>query len=156
VDKILFDSGQADLSTRGQEVLGRLGTVLSKIDDKQIQVSGHTDDSPIADPKLAEKFPSNWELSVARAVNVVRFLTDKGQVPSGRLVAAGYGQFHPIATNANPSGRARNRRIEILLTPTLAAKRSNAAVATAKEPAKPAKTVASTKTAVKPPVKKKK
>src|SRR4051812_29038391 len=97
VDKILFGSGEAALSPKGEEVLARVGAVLAKVDDKQIQVSGHTDDSPVVN-KLKEVFPSNWELSSARAVNVVRYLTEKAGVPSKRLVAAGYGEFHPIAT----------------------------------------------------------
>lgn len=121
VDKILFDSGSAELSKRGGEVLARVGQVLATIEDKQIQVSGHTDDSPPT-PKLRETYPTNWELSCARAVTVVRFLAEKGGVPTRRLQASGYGQFHPIGTNANAEGRARNRRIEILLTPLLDAK----------------------------------
>lgn len=118
VDKILFDSGHAELSDRGSEVLARVGGVLAQVDDKTIQVSGHTDDAPPT-KSLQSTFPTNWELSAARAVNVVRFLTEKAHVPAKRLVAAGYGQFHPISTNANPEGRARNRRIEIVLTPAL-------------------------------------
>lgn len=118
VDKILFDSGEAMLSKRGEEVLARVGAVLAKVDDKQIQVSGHTDDSPPSE-KLKAIYPSNWELSVARAVNVTRFLNENAKVPARRLVAAGYGQYHPIASNKNHAGRARNRRIEILLTPVL-------------------------------------
>jgi chemotaxis protein MotB len=135
VDKILFDSGQAELSHPGEEVLSRVGSILAHVEDKQIQVSGHTDDSPIADPKLKDKFPTNWELSSARAINVVRYLAEKAQVPPRRLVAAGYGQFHPIATNANGPGRARNRRIEILLTPALDAKSGEGAKPAATKPA---------------------
>ncbi len=120
VDKILFDSGQAVISARGLEVLARVGAVLAKVDDKQIQVSGHTDNSPISE-KLAPIFPSNWELSAARAVNVVKVLADQ-KVPAARMLAAGYGEFHPVAKNANAQGRARNRRIEILLTPLLESK----------------------------------
>lgn len=121
VDKILFDSGEAELSARGQEVLGRLGAVLAKIEDRQIQVAGHTDDAAISD-RLKEEFPTNWELSVARAVNVVRHLAEHGGVPPARLLASGHGEFQPIASNATPAGRARNRRIEILLTPSLQAR----------------------------------
>ena len=128
VDKILFDSGSADLSKRGEEVLGRIGSVLAKVEDKQIQISGHTDDNPIRD-SLKEKFATNWDLSVARAVTVVRFLSEHAKLPSRRMVAAGYGQFHPIASNANPEGRARNRRIEILLTPSLEARQKQPIVA---------------------------
>jgi chemotaxis protein MotB len=123
VDKVLFDSGDASISARGQEVLTRLGAVLGKVDDKLIQVSGHTDDSPPSQ-KLQGTFPTNWELSVARAVNVVRFLQDKGGVPAKRMVAAGYGEMRPVAANATPQGRARNRRIEVLLMPELSKQRS--------------------------------
>ncbi|MCY1046902.1 flagellar motor protein MotB [Corallococcus sp. bb12-1] len=135
VDKVLFDSGDASISARGQEVLTRLGGVLSKVDDKRIQVSGHTDDSPPSQ-KLQATFPTNWELSVARAVNVVRFLQDKGGVPAKRMLAAGYGDTRPLGANASPQGRARNRRIELLLIPELAARR-NPSIAKA-APAKPA------------------
>jgi len=121
VDKVLFDSGEAQISKRGEGVLGRVGAVLAQIDDKQIQVSGHTDNTPLGG-KLTAQFPTNWELSAARAINVVRFLTEKANVPAGRLVASGYGEYQPIASNKSSSGRARNRRIEILLTPLLAPK----------------------------------
>jgi chemotaxis protein MotB len=132
VDKILFDSGEAQISKRGEGVLGRVGAVLAAIDDKQIQVSGHTDKTPISE-KLVPQFPTNWELSTARATNVVRFLSEKAGVPAERLVASGYGEFHPVASNKSPAGRARNRRIEILLTPTLAPK----AIASKAGPSKP-------------------
>jgi chemotaxis protein MotB len=121
VDKILFDSGEAQISKRGEGVLARLGAVLAQIDDKQIQVSGHTDNLPLGE-KLTATFPTNWELSTARAVNVVRFLAEKASVPPQRLVASGYGEWNPIANNKSTAGRARNRRIEILLTPALAPK----------------------------------
>ncbi|HZA13851.1 MAG TPA: OmpA family protein [Myxococcaceae bacterium] len=128
VDKVLFDSGQAELSPRGVEVLSRIAGVLSKIDDKQIQVAGHTDDAQIVN-ELKQTFPTNWELSAARAVNVVRFLAEKGGVPAKRLVAAGHGQFLPVASNSSPQGRAQNRRIEILLTPVLKGAQQKVAVA---------------------------
>ena len=131
VDKVLFDSGEAEISKRGEEVLARVGAVLARIDDKHIQVSGHTDDSPIS-ARLVDRYPTNWELSTSRATNVVRFLQEKAGVPARRLVAAGYGPYHPISSNATPSGRARNRRIEILLTPTL--EPTPAKVAAEKEP----------------------
>jgi chemotaxis protein MotB len=118
VDKILFDSGEALVSKRGENVLMRVGQVLAEVKDKQIQVSGHTDNAPISE-KLAAQFPTNWELSVARATNVVRFLAEKGGVPEGILAIAGHGPHRPVASNATPQGRARNRRIEILLTPMI-------------------------------------
>jgi chemotaxis protein MotB len=145
VDKVLFESGEAVITKRGEEVLSRVGSVLARIEERQIQVSGHTDDSPISS-RLVGTFPTNWELSTARATNVVRFLQEKAGVPAARLVAAGYGPFHPIASNATPSGRARNRRIEILLTPALeptparvAAPATTPAKAEAKKPAAPAR-----------------
>ena len=118
VDKILFDSGDARISKRGESVLMRVGQVLGTIKDKQIQVSGHTDNAPISE-KLAAQFPTNWELSVARATNVVRFLGEKAGVPEHFLAAAGHGPHRPVASNATPQGRAQNRRIEILLTPLI-------------------------------------
>ncbi len=118
VDKVLFDSGKAELSARGAEVLSRVANVLSRVEDRRIQVSGHTDDAPIVN-ELKNQYPSNWELSAARAVNVVRHLAEKGGVSPKRLVAAGHGEFEPVASNASPRGRAQNRRIEILLIPEL-------------------------------------
>lgn len=119
VDKILFDPGEAEISKRGEEVLSRVAEALAAIPGKQIQVSGHTDRMPI-NSKLVERYPTNWELSAARALHVVRFLAEKANVPPDRLVASGYGEFHPVASNKTPAGRAKNRRIEILLTPMLA------------------------------------
>lgn len=148
VDKILFDSGEATLTERGASVLTRLGAVLAGMEGRNIQVSGHTDDSPPSQ-RLAATFPTNWELSVARAVNVVRFLQEKASVPARRLVASGYGETHPVASNATPKGRARNRRIEILLIPDLAAAKTELSEAAAK-PAPGATDVQPTKAAVKP------
>ena len=121
VDKILFDPGEAEISKRGEAVLARVAEALASIPDKQIQVSGHTDKMPI-NSKLIAKYPTNWELSTTRATQVVRFLAEKANLPPQRLVASGYGEFHPIASNKTPAGRAKNRRIEILLTPMLAPK----------------------------------
>jgi chemotaxis protein MotB len=146
VDKILFDSGDAQISKRGEEVLARVGAVLANVRDRQIQVAGHTDCAPIS-ARLVERYPSNWELSASRATNVVRFLEEKAHVPPKRLVASGYGPFHPLASNATPAGRARNRRIEILLTPALAPAPSKIALTKA-EPAKRSEALARVKPAV--------
>jgi len=136
VDKILFDSGEASVSKRGESVLARVGAVLASIEDRHIQVSGHTDNTPISD-KLKQQYPTNWELSVARATNVVRFLQEKASVPADRLLASGYGEYQPIASNRTAGGRAKNRRIELLLTPSLAPKRiSKAALKDRPEPEK--------------------
>ncbi len=119
VDKILFEVGDASVSERGAEVLSRVGAVLANVAEKKIQVSGHTDDLPISE-RLRDRYPTNWELAAARASNVVRFLEEKANVPGRRLVAAAYGPWEPISSNRSASGRARNRRIEIILTPALA------------------------------------
>jgi chemotaxis protein MotB len=119
VDEILFAVGEADVTERGGEVLSRVGAVLAAVQDRKIQVSGHTDDLPISD-RLRDRYPTNWELAGARATNVVRYLEEKANVPGRRLVAAAYGPWEPISSNRTPSGRARNRRIEIVLTPALA------------------------------------
>jgi chemotaxis protein MotB len=155
VDKILFDVGDASITSRGEEVLSRVGAVLVNVADKKIQVSGHTDDQPISD-RLRGRYPTNWELASARASNVVRFLEEKARVPGRRLVAAAYGPWEPISSNRTPSGRARNRRIEIVLTPALAPAPIDKVAA---QPAKKAtKTAAATKAApakASPPAKKK-
>ncbi len=120
VDKILFGEGDASITPKGESILSRVGGVLAAVkEEKKIQVSGHTDDLNISE-RLVGRYPSNWELSAARATNVVRFLEEKASVPGRRLVAAAYGPWEPIATNKTANGRARNRRIEIVLTPQLA------------------------------------
>lgn len=114
VDKILFDSGKATLKPAGIKVLQQIGDILKSAVDKNIQVEGHTDNVPIRGT-LAEKYPTNWELSTARATTVLHFLQDKAAIPGERLSAVGYGEYHPIATNATADGRAKNRRIQIVL-----------------------------------------
>jgi chemotaxis protein MotB len=121
VDKILFPSGEADLSEPGKAVLRQVGETFIKVPDKLIQIGGHTDDVPIS-AKLKERFSSNWELSAARALNVVRFLEDEVKVPGGRLLAAGFSQYRPVGSNATKDGRRKNRRIEVVLLPSTALK----------------------------------
>jgi chemotaxis protein MotB len=116
VDKILFPSGEADISPEGLKVLLRVGNILKNAKDKSVRVEGHTDNVPIGGA-LKNRFPSNWELSAARATNVVRFLEDKVGMDPKRLEAAGLAQNHPVASNDTKEGRAQNRRIEIYLLP---------------------------------------
>ena len=115
LDQILFDSGSVEIKPRGREVLAKIAAQLAKVTDRRVRVEGHTDDRPIATPR----FPSNWELSVGRAATVARFLAEQGVAPQ-RLEASGFGEWSPIASNAAPEGRARNRRIEIVLAPLAA------------------------------------
>ncbi|MGB8930581.1 MAG: OmpA family protein [Anaeromyxobacteraceae bacterium] len=119
VDKILFGQGDSALTTGGGGVLSRVGAILGNVKDKKIQVSGHTDDIPISD-KLKDKYPTNWDLAAARAINVVRYLEETAKIPGKNLVVAAYGPWEPISSNRTLSGRARNRRIEIVLTPAIA------------------------------------
>lgn len=116
VDEILFDSGEATLKPAGVEVLRRVGEILKKAEDKQIVVQGHTDNVPIIG-RLAERFPTNWELAAARSVNVVRYLQEEGGLDPTRLSAASFSEYQPRADNETEEGRQRNRRIEIVLAP---------------------------------------
>jgi len=118
VDEILFDSGEAELKPAGLEVLKRVAAILKKTENRRIEVQGHTDNVPIVGA-LARRFPTNWELSAARATNVARFLQDKGGLDPALLTAAAYAEFQPRDTNDTEQGRRRNRRIEILLGPVL-------------------------------------
>jgi len=116
VDKILFNSGEANVKPEGEKVLLQVGAALKNVQEKAIRVEGHTDNVRIAE-SLRERFPSNWELSTARATAVVRYLQDKAGISPDHLIAAGYGEFRPVASNTTPEGRAQNRRIEIVLVP---------------------------------------
>ena len=116
VDKILFDSGKAELKSAGVKVLQQIGDILNSAVDKNIQVEGHTDNVPISG-SLTTKYPSNWELSTARATTVLHFLQDKVGVSGERLSAVGYGEYQPIASNATPQGRAANHRITFDVLP---------------------------------------
>ena len=109
-DKLLFDSGQATLQAAGDPLLEEVAQLLNVDQSHPITVEGHTDNVPIA----TAEFPSNWELSTARATTVVRFLIAHG-VSAGRLGAVGYADLHPIASNATASGRARNPRVALVL-----------------------------------------
>jgi chemotaxis protein MotB len=115
VDRILFKSGEAALTPQGEQMLTKLGGVLANV-DKVVEVSGHADNQPVESTRKLQ-FPTNWELSTARATNVVRFLTEKVGIKPRRLKASGYSSSRPVASNATASGRAKNRRIEILLLP---------------------------------------
>jgi chemotaxis protein MotB len=116
VDKILFPSGEAQITPNGLKILKRVGDILKNTKNKIIRVEGHTDNMPIA-KRLKNKFPTNWELSTSRANNVVRFLQEKVGIKGNRLRAVGMSEYHPIVKNDTPKNRSQNRRIEILLIP---------------------------------------
>jgi chemotaxis protein MotB len=112
-EQIFFDSGKATLKKGGKDVLKKVGDALKGYENKIIRVVGHTDNVPVA-KSLQATFPSNWELSVARATNVVRYLQEVG-VPPERMVPSGRAEYDPVAPNDTPEGRQKNRRIEIML-----------------------------------------
>lgn len=116
VEKILFDSGRANLKPKGLEVLRKVGTELARIENKRIQIEGHTDDVPIGG-RLKEVFPTNWELASSRAMAVVHFLQEEVGIDPDRLSGAAYGEYQPAADNSSEEGRAANRRIEVVLLP---------------------------------------
>ena len=111
---VLFDSGRTNLKDAGEQALDELVQALDTVKDREFLIAGHTDDVPIR----GGRYKSNWELSAARAITVVKYMIDKG-FPEERLAAAGYGPTDPIATNETDEGKAQNRRIEIILMPNL-------------------------------------
>ncbi|HEX4405454.1 MAG TPA: OmpA family protein [Polyangia bacterium] len=113
-DKILFDPGKTDLKPEGKDALTQVTVVLKDLPNRNYQVAGHTDNVPIK----SKKFRSNWDLSTARAVEVVNFMISAGLDPK-RLSAAGYADTSPVAPNDTPANMAKNRRIEITLVPNL-------------------------------------
>jgi chemotaxis protein MotB len=114
--EVLFDVGSAELVDAGRDFVTRLAgplrTILESEPEQLVMVAGHTDDVPIRN----ERFASNWELSTTRAVSVARVLSGSG-IPARRIVAAGFGPYHPRAPNDSPENRRRNRRIEVLILP---------------------------------------
>ena len=113
--EVLFASGSADLSEDGKVALIKLSAVLEKMPDRKFMVAGHTDSLA---PMKGSKFRNNWELSTARAVNVTELLVT-AKINPKNLVASGYGEFAPIASNDNENGRKKNRRIELVLLPNI-------------------------------------
>lgn len=112
-EQIFFDSGRSTLKGSGKDVMKTVGEALKGYENKVIRVVGHTDNVQIA-KSLQKTFPTNWELSVARATTVVRFLQEVGISPDS-LIASGRGEYEPLASNDTEEGRKQNRRIEIIL-----------------------------------------
>ena len=108
-DRALFEVGVAAISPQALPLLKKVGEIIART-DFEVRIEGHSDDLPI---KTAQ-FPSNWELSTARAVNVLRHFIETGTISSQRLSAAGFGEFQPVVPNDSIEHRARNRRVEII------------------------------------------
>ncbi|MCM4154591.1 OmpA family protein [Gramella sp. AN32] len=114
-DKLLFDSGQYNVTARAKEVLGKVATVVKNKPNIEFMVEGHTDDKPIS----TAMFQDNWDLSVKRATSVVRVLQDEFGVEPARMTAAGRSYYVPLSSNDTPEGRAKNRRTRIVVLPKL-------------------------------------
>jgi flagellar motor protein MotB len=116
VDKILFESGSVDVSEQGKALLHIIAKSIKDSKSQNVVVEGHTDDRPISG-RLRKRFPSNWELSIARAAAVVRFLQHTGELSPKTLSVKGYSYYRPLASNKSEDGRRQNRRIEIIVSP---------------------------------------
>jgi len=118
VDRILFEFGKATITSEGKMILKKVGEILKNIQGKQIRIVGHTDNIPIMQ-EYRYKFPSNWELSAARAVAVICYFQNNIHLDPRNLEAVGRSFYEPIASNETREGRARNRRVEIIISPKL-------------------------------------
>ncbi|MGV3756852.1 MAG: OmpA family protein [Verrucomicrobiota bacterium] len=143
LDRVLFDTGKAEMKPEGADVLLRIANILTNHPNRLIHIIGHTDNIPIR-AGANTKYPTNWELSTARALAAVRYLVEKAGVDPHRLAAVGYGEYHPIADNSTEEGRARNRRIALVVLPEVYSpdKELNQAKALAPKPNEEAKALA--------------
>jgi chemotaxis protein MotB len=116
-EPLLFDPDDVEITKKGEETLARLGEVLKKAKGQQIVIGAHLDDVPIA-PSMAREFPTAWEFTGTRAIEVVRFLEEESKIRGSVLSAAAYGSTRTVASNATEAGRAQNRRIEVTLLPS--------------------------------------
>lgn len=110
MDDVLFDSGKADLTQNAKEIINKVAEII-RANDKNVRVEGHTDNVPIS----TSRFPSNWELSTTRAVNVVKYLIEVNGIEAKRLSASGYSDQHPVDDNSTKEGRQRNRRVDMVI-----------------------------------------
>ena len=114
LDRVLFDSGKAELKESAKATLDKVASVLkTQVPMHIVYVEGHTDNDPIR----RSGWRSNWELSTARATEVIHYFIDDQELKPDRLIATGFGEFHPVASNEAPEGKTRNRRVEIVISP---------------------------------------
>jgi len=116
LDRVLFDTGKAEMKPEGADVLLRIANILTNYPNRLIHIIGHTDNIPIR-ASAGARYPTNWELSTGRALAAVRYLVETAGVDPHRLAAVGYGEYHPVADNSTEEGRARNRRIALVVLP---------------------------------------
>ena len=112
----LFPPGSVDLSKEGKEKLYKLASILKEMEDRKIMIEGHTDNTKISG-SLRKEYPTNWDLSAKRSVNVVKYLISEVGIAPERLAAVAYGEYQPVASNASSEGRDKNRRIVIDVLP---------------------------------------
>lgn len=112
-EKVLFSTRSAQIKSTARPVLDEVAKLLLDYPERMVMVSGHTD----TQPTKTEQFPSNWDLSAKRAVNVVKYISYLPELDESRLIAAGFGEHHPVASNDTPEHRRLNRRVEIMLLP---------------------------------------
>ena len=117
IDRILFKTGKATITSEGEKILRKVGKTLKNVQDKKIRVVGHTDDRLII-PRFRYKFPSNWELSAARAARVIRFFQNEAGLDPTTMEAVGRSFYDPISSNDTAKGRALNRRVNIIIAPS--------------------------------------
>lgn len=110
MDNVLFDSGKADLTPKARDIINKVAEIIRQ-NDKNIRIEGHTDNVPIN----TFRFPSNWELSTTRAVNVVKYLIEENGIYAYRLSASGYSDQHPVDDNNTAEGRQKNRRVDMVI-----------------------------------------
>jgi chemotaxis protein MotB len=122
IDRILFEFGKATLTPEGEKILEKVGMAVKNVTEKRIRVTGHADNVPI-DPDYKYLFPTNWELSGARAASVVRYFQQKAGVDPKDMEAVGRSFYQPVASNETKEGRAQNRRVEIFIAPRMEIKR---------------------------------
>jgi chemotaxis protein MotB len=115
MNHIFFDSGKADIKKDGFSVLDRIASIVKELPEKIVKIEGHTDDVPIG-ARLQAKYPTNWELGAARASAVARYFTGTHKIDPSRIVTVSYAFYRPLVPNTSAANRARNRRIEIVLT----------------------------------------
>ena len=118
MDRVLFESGRATITPEGRKILRGVGEILKNVSEKQIRVVGHTDNKAIL-PEYRNKFPSNWELSAARAAAVVRYFQKEIGLNAKNMEAVGRSFYEPVASNETEEGRAQNRRVNIIIAPKM-------------------------------------
>ncbi|MBN2159401.1 MAG: OmpA family protein [Spirochaetes bacterium] len=111
---VFFDPGSARLRGEVRPIIGKLGKIIRNVDNF-VRIEGHTDNTPITPARAREAYRTNWELSSARAINVLHYLTDEAEVSPKQLSAVAFGEYRPIDDNDTPQGRAYNRRVDIVI-----------------------------------------